>query len=179
MISQLVHRSMKDDSGVANRLYIKRGCLLLEDWLFFSLYWFSWIAHNSTTSEIKDILSLSLSLDTHFEISLATSTSCAPDPARYRNIQYYLSERNSQLPIGECHTSWRRFHFRPENWDLPSRSSEHSSRKTDFNRSLKHHLAPRRFNTICLGKILNIRPEDAILCGNVSASGRRIRFRLG
>jgi len=40
---------MEDDSEVANQVYIKRGCLVLEDVLFFSLYSFSCIASNSTT----------------------------------------------------------------------------------------------------------------------------------
>jgi len=49
MIIRLVHRSMEDDSKVTNGLYIKRGCLALEDFLFFSLYSFSCIASNSPT----------------------------------------------------------------------------------------------------------------------------------
>jgi len=40
----MVHRSMRDDSRVADEVYIKRGCLVLEDFLFFSLYSFSCIA---------------------------------------------------------------------------------------------------------------------------------------
>jgi len=40
----MVHRSMRDDSRVAEEIYIKRGCLVLEDLLFFSLYIFSCIA---------------------------------------------------------------------------------------------------------------------------------------
>jgi hypothetical protein len=51
MIIWLAHRSMKDDSKVANKLYIKTGCLMLEDFHFFSLYSFSSIASNSTTWE--------------------------------------------------------------------------------------------------------------------------------
>jgi hypothetical protein len=47
----LVHRSMKDDSKVANELYLKRGCLTSEDFLFFSLYSYSCIPSNSTTLE--------------------------------------------------------------------------------------------------------------------------------
>jgi len=31
------------------KFYIKRGCLVLEGFIFFSLYWFSCIASNSTT----------------------------------------------------------------------------------------------------------------------------------
>jgi len=37
----MVHRSMRNGSGVADELYIKRGSWALEDFLFFSLYSFS------------------------------------------------------------------------------------------------------------------------------------------
>jgi len=77
----MVHRSMKNGSRVAEELYIKRVLIVLEGFLFFSLYSFSCIASNSTTLEKY---SDSCSLDTHFEFSLATSTSPAPDLARYR-----------------------------------------------------------------------------------------------
>ena len=40
----MVHWSIRDDSRVADEVYIKRGCLVLEDFLFFSLYSFSCIA---------------------------------------------------------------------------------------------------------------------------------------
>jgi len=84
---------MRDDSRVVNELYIKRGCLVLEDFLFFSLYSFSCIASNSTTSEnTLNFFSLSLSLDTHFEFSFATSTSPAPDPTRYIYLLYLYLE---------------------------------------------------------------------------------------
>jgi len=45
----MVYRSMKNGSRVANELYIKRVLIVLEDFLFFSLYSFSCIASNSTT----------------------------------------------------------------------------------------------------------------------------------
>jgi len=38
------HQSMRNDSRVADEVYIKQGCLVLEDFLFFSLYLFSCIA---------------------------------------------------------------------------------------------------------------------------------------
>jgi len=41
---QMVHRSMWNDSRVADEVYIKRGCLVLEGFLFFPLYSFSCIA---------------------------------------------------------------------------------------------------------------------------------------
>jgi len=37
----MVHRSMRNDLRVADEVYIKRGCYVLEDFLFFSLYSFS------------------------------------------------------------------------------------------------------------------------------------------
>jgi len=40
----MVHRSMKNGSRVADELHIKRGLIVLEDFLFFSLYSFSYIA---------------------------------------------------------------------------------------------------------------------------------------
>jgi len=40
----MVHRSMGNDSRVADELYITRVLLGLEDFLFFSLYLFSCIA---------------------------------------------------------------------------------------------------------------------------------------
>jgi len=51
MIIRSVHRSMKDDSKLALEAYIKRDCLVLEDFFFFSLYSFSCIGINSTAME--------------------------------------------------------------------------------------------------------------------------------
>jgi len=53
----MVHRSMKDDSRVADGLYIKRVLLVLEDFLFFSLYSFSCIAKQVTTLKQLRLLS--------------------------------------------------------------------------------------------------------------------------
>ena len=58
----MVHWSMENGSRVADELYIKRVLLVLEDFLFFSLYSFSCIASNSTT--LKDILILVPSIRT-------------------------------------------------------------------------------------------------------------------
>jgi hypothetical protein len=46
---RMVHRSMRNCPKVADELYIKRVLLALEDFLFFSLYWFSCIAKQITT----------------------------------------------------------------------------------------------------------------------------------
>jgi hypothetical protein len=46
---RMVHQSMRNDSRVADELYIKRVLLVLEDFLFFSLYSFSCIAKQVTT----------------------------------------------------------------------------------------------------------------------------------
>jgi len=40
----MVQRSMRNGSRAIDEVFIKRGCLVLEDFLFFSLYSFSWIA---------------------------------------------------------------------------------------------------------------------------------------
>jgi hypothetical protein len=45
----MVHWSMRYGSKVADKLYIKRVLLVLEDFLFFSLYSFSCIAKQVTT----------------------------------------------------------------------------------------------------------------------------------
>jgi len=46
---QMVHRGMRDSSMVVYTVYIKRGCCMLEDFLFFSLYSFSCIAKEVMT----------------------------------------------------------------------------------------------------------------------------------
>jgi len=91
-------------------------------------------------------------------------------------IKYHLAGRSSQLPVSECNSSWDGFHFRPENQDIFDRSSELSSRTTEFNAGRNSHPPAGRLNTICLREILNIRSENAILCGKVSISGRRNNF---
>jgi len=45
----MVHRGMGNDLKVADEVFIKRGCLALEEFLFFSLYLFSCISKASTT----------------------------------------------------------------------------------------------------------------------------------
>jgi len=52
----MVHRNMRNGSRVADELYIKRVLMVLEDFLFFSLYSLSCIASNSPT--LKHILIL-------------------------------------------------------------------------------------------------------------------------
>jgi hypothetical protein len=54
---RVVHRSMRNDSRVADGLYIKRVLLALEDFLFFSLYSFSCIAKQVTTLKQLRLLS--------------------------------------------------------------------------------------------------------------------------
>jgi hypothetical protein len=55
----MVHRRMGNDSKVVDVLYIKRVWLVLEDFLFFSLYSFSCIAKQVTTLKQLRLLSLS------------------------------------------------------------------------------------------------------------------------
>ena len=53
----MVQRSMRNGSRVADELYIKRVSLVLEDFLFFSLYLFSCIAKQVTTLKQLRLLS--------------------------------------------------------------------------------------------------------------------------
>jgi hypothetical protein len=62
---------MRKDLGVAHDVYIQRGCLVWEDFLFFSLYWFSYIARNSTTLEITLTLVLGLIPGYQFRVQLS------------------------------------------------------------------------------------------------------------
>jgi len=52
----MVHRSMRNDSRVADETVYKERWLVLGDFLFFSLYSFSCIARNSTTLDTFLIL---------------------------------------------------------------------------------------------------------------------------
>jgi len=86
----MVHRSMRNDSRVADEAYIKRGCLVLEDFHFFSLYSFSCIAKQVTTLNQLRSLSCLDFLETNIEllvlfsdIALLSPISPTPDPARY------------------------------------------------------------------------------------------------
>ena len=63
----MVHRSMRNDSMVADGLYIKRVLLALEDFLFFSLYSFSCIAKQVTTLKQLRLLSCLDFLETNLE----------------------------------------------------------------------------------------------------------------
>jgi len=53
----MVHRGMRNGSRVADELYIKRVLMVLEDFLFFSLYLFSCIAEQVTTLKQLRLLS--------------------------------------------------------------------------------------------------------------------------
>jgi len=87
---QMGHPSMRNGSKVADELYIKRGCLGLEDFLFFCLYSFSCIAKQFTTLNQLQLLSWLDSLNTNFEplllipaITLLWPISPTPDPTIY------------------------------------------------------------------------------------------------
>jgi hypothetical protein len=53
--------------------YIKRSCFVLEDFLFISLYWFSWIAKQVMTLKQLQFVSCPESLDTNFKQLLSWS----------------------------------------------------------------------------------------------------------
>jgi len=64
---RMVYRSMRNDSRVAEELYIKRVLLALEDFLFFSLYSVSCIAKQVTTLKQLQRLSNLDILETNLE----------------------------------------------------------------------------------------------------------------
>lgn len=64
----MVYRSMINDCGDAHELYIKRGCPVLEDFIFFDrYYWLSCIAKQVTSLKQFALMSSSDSLDMNFE----------------------------------------------------------------------------------------------------------------
>jgi len=65
----MVHRSMGNDSRVADELYIKRVLLALGDFLFFSLYLFSCIAKQATTLKQLRLLSCLDFLENEYQAS--------------------------------------------------------------------------------------------------------------
>jgi len=67
----MVHQSMRNDSRVADQLYLETVLLVLEDFLFFSLYSFGCIARQVTTWKQLRLLSCLDFLDTNFEHSLS------------------------------------------------------------------------------------------------------------
>jgi len=81
---RMVHWSMGNVSRVADELYIKKVLLVLEDFLFFSLYSFSCIAKQVTTLEQLRLLSCLDFLDINFECLL----SCLRYHIRVFNITY-------------------------------------------------------------------------------------------
>ena len=63
----MVHRSMENGSRAADKLYIKRVLLALEDFLFFSLCSFSCIAKQVSTLKQLRLLSCLDFLETNLE----------------------------------------------------------------------------------------------------------------
>jgi hypothetical protein len=66
----MVHRSLRIDSRLADELYVKRVLLVLEDFLFFSLYLFYCIAKQFMTLKHCRLCSCLDFLDPNFECSL-------------------------------------------------------------------------------------------------------------
>jgi len=50
----MVYWNMRNDSRVVDEVYIKRGCLVLEDFVFFSLYSFTHIVMQGGLSNTSD-----------------------------------------------------------------------------------------------------------------------------
>ena len=96
----MVHRSMGNDSRVADELYIKRVLIVLEDFLFFSLYSFSCIAKQVTTLKQLRLLSCLDFLETNlerlvlfFDITLRYQYHLHPTPPVTPYHQHLLSSR--------------------------------------------------------------------------------------
>jgi hypothetical protein len=97
----MVHQCMRNGSQVADKLYIKRVLLALEDFLFFSLYSFSCIAKQVTTLKQLRYLSYFELLETNLEpfvlfsdITFELPISSTLDHAHY----------NSSLPTSKINT---------------------------------------------------------------------------
>jgi len=86
----MVYRSMRNDLRVAEEVYLKRGLLELEDFLFFYLYSFSYIAEQVMSLRQFRLLFCSDFLETNIQplvlfsdITLVLPISATPNPARY------------------------------------------------------------------------------------------------
>jgi len=106
----MVHRSMRNDSRMADELYIKRVLLVLEDFLFFSLYSFSCIAKQVTTlNQIRyqscpDFLETNLELLVLFSnITILLPISPMSSPARYNELQSTLEASSFKWPALRNH----------------------------------------------------------------------------
>ena len=94
---RMVQCIIRDDSRVAYELCVKTCFLVLEDFLFFSLYSIACIARQGTTlTELRLLFCLypskqTLSTFVWFTIShYLLPISPMPDPANYRNTQYSI-----------------------------------------------------------------------------------------
>jgi hypothetical protein len=100
----MVHQSMRNGSRVADELYINRVFLVLEDFLFFSLYLFSCRAKQVPSFNQLRLLSCLDSLDTNFnslvlicDITLLLPVSPTPEHAHYTRTSRYHT-----VPDIEC-----------------------------------------------------------------------------
>jgi len=87
----MVYRDIRNDSTVADKLFIMIVLLALEGFLFISVYLFSCIAMHVTTWKQLRLLACLESLETDMElfvlfsdITLSSSMSPPSDPAHYR-----------------------------------------------------------------------------------------------
>jgi len=81
---QMVHRSMKNDSNMADKLYLKRGCLVLDDFMVLSLYSLSCIAKQPTT--LKQLQPVCC-----FDSSIRTLSTLVLFQKLHYCLHYYLS----------------------------------------------------------------------------------------
>jgi hypothetical protein len=97
---------MRDDSSVADKLYIKRVLLALEDFLFFSLYSVSCIAKQVTTlKQLRllpslDVLETNIQLLVLFSEKITFYLPILPtsDSAHYTGTSYTTSYLILNLP---------------------------------------------------------------------------------
>ena len=80
----IVHQCMKDDWRVTDKLFIKRGCLVLENDLFFSLYLFCWVAKQQVTLK-------QLRLFPWLDVLIQTSSVLVLFSTLHYRFQYHLS----------------------------------------------------------------------------------------
>jgi hypothetical protein len=108
----MVHRSMEDDSRVADELYIKRVLLVLEDFHFFSLYSFSCIAKHVMTLKELRLLSCLDSLKTNFKpfvlfsryhICVTNITYARPRPLQRYKVMFASLYGQNRFWYPPCH----------------------------------------------------------------------------
>jgi len=94
----MVHRSIRIDSRVVDKFYIKRGWLVLENLLFFSLYRLCFIAYQDTSLKQLKLLSCldssKQSSSTFWfasDLKFSSQISQKPDPTCYTRAEFHYT----------------------------------------------------------------------------------------